>query len=145
MNTKIRTLLISCTTLTLMMLLSSCSASGSLEIDCDAFMEMPHQVDRIEVREGDEFTLRLCSNPSTGNNWVDDAEISDIDVVRQDHQEFTAPGDVDDPPAPGTPGTHTWTFSALRAGESTITFEYSQLWDGGEKNTWTFTLTVVVE
>jgi len=145
MNTKIRTLLISCTTLALMMLVSSCSASGSIEIDCDTFTDMPHQVDRIEVSEGDEFTLRLCSNPTTGNNWVEDAEISDTGVIKQDHQEFTAPGAADAPPPPGTPGTHTWTFTAIQAGESTITLEYSQLWDGGEKNTWTFTLTVVVK
>ena len=131
--------------LILMALLSSCTASGSLNIDCDAFMDASHQVDRIEVRAGDEFSVTLCSNPTTGNNWEEDAEISDVELVRQDHQEFTAPGDIDDPPPPGTPGTHTWTFAAIQAGESTITFEYSQPWEGGDKNTWTVTLTVVVE
>jgi predicted secreted protein len=145
MKVKIAPNLLKISALVLMVLLSSCSASGSLEIDCDAFMEMPHQVDRIEVREGDDFTFRLCSNPTTGNNWMEDAEISDTGVIKQDHQEFTAPGQVDDPPPPGTPGTHTWIFSAIEPGESIITLEYGQPWDGGEKKTWTFTLTVIVE
>ena len=142
---KLRTLLISLSASTLMLLLSSCAAPAAIELECDAFYDMPNQVDRIEVSEGDIFTITLCSNPTTGFNWVEDAEISDTQVVRQDDQEFTAPGTADDPPAPGTPGTHTWTFSALQAGESVITLAYSQPWEGGEKNAWTFTLTVVVK
>jgi predicted secreted protein len=130
--------------LVLMVLLSSCTAPGSIDIDCDAFANSPNQVHRIEVREGAEITISLCSNPTTGYNWKEDAELSNPEVIVQDHQEFTAQGSVDDPPPPGSPGIHTWTFSTLKAGESIITLGYSQPWDGGEKNSWTFTLTVVV-
>jgi inhibitor of cysteine peptidase len=147
MKTKSRTRLITLTTLALMLLLSSCGGPAAIEIDmdCDAFYDMPHQIDRIEVSQGEAFTVTLCSNPSTGYSWAEDAEISDGEVIRQDSQEFTAPEAADDPPAPGTPGTHSWTFSALQAGESTITLAYSQPWEGGDKNSWTFTLTVVVK
>jgi predicted secreted protein len=47
------------------------------------------------------------------------------------------------PPPPGTPGQEVWTFNALKAGESTISLDYS--WLGGEKGEWTFVLNVVVE
>lgn len=131
----------------LMILLSSCAAPAmrEVDIDCDAFYDLPDQVDRIEMSVGDSFTITLCSNPTTGYNWGEDADVSNGEVIRQDRQEFNAPGVGGDAPVAGAAGTHTWTFSALRAGESVIAFEYSQPWEGGEKNTWTFTLTVVVK
>jgi predicted secreted protein len=47
-------------------------------------------------------------------------------------------------PIPGGVGTDTWTFSALKAGASTIHMEYSQPWSGGFKNARSFDLTVFV-
>lgn len=120
-------------------------APTMIEIDCDAFYDMPNQVKSIEVGEGDTFTITLCSNPTTGYIWGEDAEVSSAEVVRQDHQEFNAPGEGGDAPVVGAPGTHTWTFTALQAGECVITLAYSQPWEGGEKNAWTLTLTVVVK
>jgi inhibitor of cysteine peptidase len=142
---KTSALLILLSALALMLLLSSCAAPAAreIDIDCDAFFDMPDQVDRIEVSNGDTFNVTLCSNPTTGYNWGEVADISDGEVIRQDHQGFNAPGAGGDPPVAGAAGTHTWTFSALLAGESVISFAYSQPWEGGEKNAWTFTLTVV--
>jgi inhibitor of cysteine peptidase len=130
-------------TLALMVILASCAAPAAVDIDCDTFANTPHQTDRIEVQAGDAFTIRLCSNPTTGYGWTEDADISDADVIQLSRQEFTAPSD--DAPLVGAPGTHSWTFTALQAGESTITLEYSQPWDGGDKGAWTFTLTVIVQ
>jgi predicted secreted protein len=49
------------------------------------------------------------------------------------------------PPPSRTPGQGVWTFKALKAGESTISLDYSRPWEGGEKGEWTFVLNVVVE
>jgi len=46
---------------------------------------------------------------------------------------------------PGTPGEEVCTFKALKKGETTISMEYSRPWEGSEKTTWTFVLTVVVK
>jgi inhibitor of cysteine peptidase len=143
---KNRTLPIAITAIALLMLLSSCAAPAAreLDIDCDAFNDMPNQVDRIEVSEGDIFTITLCSNPTTGYSWAETAQISDTAVVRQNDQEFTEAELSDDEPLVGAPGTHAWTFTATQAGESVITLAYGQPWEGGEKDAWTFSLTVVV-
>ncbi|MCD6567992.1 MAG: protease inhibitor I42 family protein [Dehalococcoidia bacterium] len=45
----------------------------------------------------------------------------------------------------GAPGKEVWTFEALEKGSSTISMEYSQPWEGGEKAAQTFSLTVVVK
>jgi inhibitor of cysteine peptidase len=142
---KNRTIPIALGVITLFMLLSSCAGPATIEVtlDCDAFAAMPSQVDRIEVGQGDAFTITLCSNPTTGYSWGEDADISDTDAVRQDHQEFN-PGQ-EDPSLVGAPGTHAWTFTAIQTGESVITLAYGQSWEGGEKDAWTFTLTVVVK
>jgi inhibitor of cysteine peptidase len=144
---KNRILLITLTTIALTTLVSSCAAPAArkIDIDCDAFYDLPDQVDRIDVSGGDTLTVTLCSNPTTGYTWGENAVISSGEVIRQDRQEFNAPSSGGDAPVVGAAGTHTWTFSALQAGESVITFAYSQPWEGGEKNTWTVTLTVVVK
>jgi predicted secreted protein len=43
---------------------------------------------------------------------------------------------------PGAAGKETWTFKALKPGSSTVSFDYSRPWAGGEKATWRFVLTV---
>jgi inhibitor of cysteine peptidase len=54
-----------------------------------------------------------------------------------------------EPPAEGSmvgaPGKEIWTFKALKKGQSSISMEYSQPWEGGTKAAETFQLTVVVK
>jgi predicted secreted protein len=74
------------------------------------------------------------------------AEISDQTVVEQvDHKYVALSEEGKKPPPPGTPGGEIWTFKALKEGKSTISMEYGQPWEGGEKAAWTFVLTVTVE
>ncbi len=44
----------------------------------------------------------------------------------------------------GADGIEVWTFKALKIGTSDISMEYSQPWEGGEKDAYGFFLTVVV-
>jgi inhibitor of cysteine peptidase len=62
-------------------------------------------------------------------------------VVQQTGHEFVSPEKTG---LVGAPGNEVWTFKALKKGTSTVTMEYSRLWEGGEKGVWTFNLTVVV-
>ena len=125
--------------------LSACASSGIRDVGCAEFYETQHISGDIEIEVGDEFTMSLCSNPTTGFQWTDQADISDNEVVEQVGHLFVRPSDEDQPPPPGTPGEEVWTFRAIRKGQTTVSVEYSQPWEGGEKATWTFVLSVVVQ
>ena len=108
---------------------------------CNRFASQPHITDEIKLTVGKGVTLMLCSNQSTGFQWVEEAQISDPGVVAQIGHEYTAPvGDK-----PGAAGTEKFIFAGLKSGTSTVSMEYGQPWEGGEKAAWTCVLTVVVK
>ncbi len=118
----------------------------SVKVSCDEFMSAKHISKEVEVNTGDEFKVILCSNPSTGFQWSESAAIGDTSVIEQTDYRFVSPeAKGKKPAAPGTPGQGMWTFKALTEGTTTISMEYSQPWEGGEKGEWTFNLTVVVK
>jgi inhibitor of cysteine peptidase len=88
------------------------------------------------------LVLSLCSNPTTGFQWSETANISDTSVLEQVSHEYIAPkGSA----KAGAAGQEVWTFRALSEGDSTVALEYSRPWEGGEKGEWTFELAVEVE
>ena len=138
---KIKAILI-CALIALSLGLSACTNKQvSLEISCDEFMQEQHFTWEVKVDAGDSVTVTLCSNPTTGFQWSELAQISDQTMLQQTDHEFVPAGtDI-----PGAAGKETWTFKALKKGTSEASLEYSQPWEGGEKGEWTFNLTVVVE
>lgn len=119
------------------------SRETHVEISCDDFMENPKHPKSIrndfEIEIGDKIYVELCSNPTTGFAWT--YEISgDIAVKEEDH-DYHAPEDN----VPGSPGKETWTFEGIDKGTSKIFMEYSQPWDSGIKQEWTYTISVTVE
>ncbi len=117
---------------------------ASVAVSCDNFTEIQHISREIEVNAGDLFQVTLCSNPTTGFQWDEDAQIDNETVVEQVKHRFISP-ESNPPPPPGSPGQETWTFKALEAGTTTISMAYSRPWEGGEKGEWTFQLTVTVK
>jgi len=117
---------------------------ASIEVSCDDFISTKHISQKIKVNAGDSLKVVLCSNPSTGFQWSETAEISDQNILEQVDHKFVMPESEPLPP-PGTPGQEVWTFKALNEGKSTISLEYSQSWEGGEQGEWTYTLTVTVK
>jgi len=112
-----------------------------VEVSCDDFTKQHNITKEVKVAVGDSFTVTLCSNPTTGFEWSESAQISNQHVLEQTAHEFTPPeGDT-----PGAAGEETWIFEALEKGTTEVTMEYSRLWEGGEKGEWTFVLTVVVK
>jgi len=115
-----------------------------VEVYCDEFYNNHHISKAIEVNSGERLTVVLCSNPTTGFQWSEEAEISDSAVLKQEVHEFVGP-ESEPPPPPGTPGVEAWTFQTLKKGTSTVSMEYSRPWEGGEKGEWTFILTVTAK
>lgn len=126
-----------------LLLLGGCTIASSearVEISCDQFQDNHHSMNQIDLGVGDTVTIDLCSNPTTGFEWKENPDISDVSVLEQTSHEFISPGtDV-----LGQAGCEVWVFKTLKKGESTVSFEYSQPWEGGMKNEWTYNLTVTV-
>ena len=135
------------TAIAVSMLLVACTAPGQkawVEVSCDEFNNNHHIEQMLQVQPGETFEIKLCSNPTTGFQWSEEAQISDKAITIQEGHEFTGP-DSEPPPPPGTPGQEVWNFKALKEGSSTIFFEYSRPWEGGEKGEWTCTVNVIVK
>ena len=145
MKTK---LILMCTMVSISLCLLACAPAPkqeAVDVSCDDFMKVHFISEEVEVTAGESFTVTLCSNPTTGFQWSA-AQIGDQAAIEQVDYQFTPPAYTDGrPPAPGSPGTEVWTFKARKVGESTISMEYNQPWEGGMKAAWTFALTVVVK
>ncbi len=113
----------------------------TIEIFCDEFISSDGIVFRvIQLKPGQFFDVVLCSNPSTGFRWSEMADIDDTSIVSQGgHSFLPPPGNL-----MGAAGKEVWTFQTLRQGQATLSFEYSQPWQGGEKAAWVFDLILVV-
>jgi inhibitor of cysteine peptidase len=95
----------------------------------------------ITADTGSLLLVTLCSNPTTGFQWNETPKNSDSSVLQQKEHRFISPNTN----LPGAAGKQTWSFKALKQGTTTILFEYSQPWEGGEKSVRTLTANVVVE
>lgn len=129
-------------------ILAGCTTASEeevrVEVSCDEFYDIKHIYQTLEVKPEESFKVKLCSNPTTGFKWTDEAQISDLTVLKQEDHNFIGP-DSNPPPPPGTPGQEVWTFKARQAGASKIYLEYSRPWEGGEKGEWTCTIEVIVK
>ena len=139
---KLKLIMVSLMVFVALSLLACAPASKevSLEVPIDEFMSQKHISQQIEVTAGESIKVTLGSNPTTGFQW-EQPVISDEAVIEQEGQsEFVPPQEQ----IPGAGGKEIWTFKALKAGNTTVSMEYSRPWEGGEKAEWTFNLTVTV-
>ena len=77
----------------------------------------------ITSKVGEETTIALESNPSTGYQWQIGYDSEKLEFVSQ---EFNASEDTE---LVGAPGTEMFVFKALEQGESDITFLYLRPWE----------------
>ena len=99
---------------------------SDISIPIGEFQNQPHIDVVMSTVLGAELHITLGSNPTTGYQWSEDAEISDESIVKQTDHKFIAP----DTDKPGTPGEEVWTFKGLKRGTVTILLEYSRPWIG---------------
>jgi predicted secreted protein len=134
-------------TLMFIMLLAVCltacgteSEGASLEVTCSEFKEQPKVVRNLEVEEGGTFTVTLCTSVTSGFLWSDEVAISDDTVVYLVEHEIQGKGMLD------ASSKEVWTFQALSAGNSTIKFRYSRLWEiDSAQRLWTLDLATCVK
>ena len=123
---------------------SNAASTVGIGIPCDEFYSQPYITKELDVNYPALLVVTLCSNPTTGFQWSEKAQISDITVLEQKDHKLIVP-ESEAPPSPGTPGQEVWTFKTLKEGSGTIFFEYSRPWEGGEKGEWTCTVDVIVK
>jgi len=111
-------------------------------VTCDQFSKQANIVQDISVKMGNRVVVTLCSNPTTGFQWPEKAQISDPKVLEQKGYKFAEPANKG---MVGAPGNSVWTFEAMGLGTSTVYLEYSRNWQGGEKAVQTFKLNVTVQ
>jgi inhibitor of cysteine peptidase len=77
----------------------------------------------IAARVGQEFTVTLHSNPTTGFRWALAAPLdaTRVALVGDGSRYVRTEGD-----APGAGGVEIWTFRGVGAGQTTITLQYSR-------------------
>ena len=111
----------------------------NVEITCDQFNENHHARNEFQVEIGDKIRAKLCSNPTTGFKW--EYEMSNDNVLKEKDYDFEEPkGNV-----VGAAGIEVWTFEAINKGTTEMRIAYNQPWEGGEKEVWTYTITITVE
>jgi len=115
---------------------------SSISIPIEEFPNHPHIDVVMNAVVGEELTVTLGSNPTTGSQWLEEAEISDKSIIKQVSHEFVGPG-IDKPP--GTPGEDVWTFEALKKGTVTTFLEYSRPWIEEDVDHWTVTITTTIQ
>jgi len=113
---------------------------SDVSIPIAAFQDQPHIDVVMSTVLGGELTITLGSNPTTGYQWLEDAEIGDESIIQQTSHIFTGPG-IEEPP--GTPGEETWTFKALERGTTTILLEYSRSWN--DAGLWAVAITATIK
>ena len=121
--------------------LSSPAKGNSFNVSCDQLSKSNHVVINMEVSEGDLLVVNLCSNPTTGFQWSEFPKINDQNALKQTYHKFTAleTGKV------GASGSEEWGIQILKQGNSTLIWEYSRPWEGGEKAEWSVTGTVTAK
>ena len=108
-------------------------------IYCDQFNENHHAINDFQAEIGDKIRVKLCSNQTTGFKW--EYKMSNENVIKEEDYDFEEPSsDI-----PGAAGMEVWTFEAVNKGTTEVRMAYSQTWEGGEKEEWTYTITVTVE
>ncbi len=117
-------------------------ASNNDGAKASASIDASYSGKQIEVAAGKTFTITLDSNITTGFSWqlVGNTDEAVVELVNSEYQPSQATQGL-----MGAGGQEVWTFKALKSGESIISLEYSQPWEGGTKAANTFELTVVVK
>lgn len=111
-------------------------------VTCDQFSQQAHIVRDLNLSKGNSVIVTLCSNPTTGFQWSENAQVSNPQVIEQKSYKFVSPAETG---LVGVPGNSVWTFEAIGKGTSTVLIEYSRNWQGGEKAVQTFKLNVTVQ
>jgi inhibitor of cysteine peptidase len=101
----------------------------------------PAYAETMSVAVGEEFSLTMGSNVTTGFRWQF-AEPLDENIVHFVGKQYVAA------PNPqylvGTGGNEIWTFKGVAKGEAVISLEYARSWEKDRPSVRTKTIRVIV-
>lgn len=83
----------------------------------------------IDTKVGEEFTVSLNGNVTTGFDWV----VKDSCGLEL-KKDWYAQNDAGDPPRCGVGGVHHFVFVAEKPGTYELKFDYQRSWEGSEGN-----------
>lgn len=112
----------------------------TIQISYDDLLDQKQVRRTVNMAVGDFLQVSLGSNASTGFQWAEQMQITDPKVLAQTGHEAIAPRES----MPGAAGSEVWVLQAMAPGTATVSTTYSRPWEGGEKDTWTFTADVTV-
>jgi len=85
--------------------------------------------DSIDAQVGEEFTVPLEGNVTTGYDWKF-VSGEGVELV----SDWYVSHDAGDPPRCGVGGTHYFKFKCAEKGTYELTFDYLRSWEGSEGN-----------
>jgi len=94
----------------------------------------------IVVSAGEEFSIAVAANRSTGYAWslAQPLDTAKVRIVESRYHESQAR-------RPGTPGAGSWTFGALRPGKAEIVLGYRRPWEQEQVPISVRKFTIVIE
>lgn len=112
---------------------------ASCRIGAPALQPISDPAKILDANAGEEFTIIIEANPSTGYHWelVDDLDKNLVEFVSKGYA-------ADQPEKPGSGGVEIWKFRAIAPGTGEITLGYYPPGDSGAgpQQKVTFTVTV---
>ncbi|MFP3953378.1 MAG: protease inhibitor I42 family protein [Candidatus Acetothermia bacterium] len=111
-----------------------------IKVTCDDFQFNNHITKSVKLAVHGRLEVILCSNPSTGYQWSDQAQITDHTAIWQTSHTSGSPSSS----MLGAPSTEQWTFQALNEGKTTISMEYGRSWTSSSPDDWSLKVNVTV-
>jgi inhibitor of cysteine peptidase len=93
----------------------------------------------ISLKNGENFTLQLRENPSTGYSWQINLT-EGLSILSDNYTQDEAPEGM-----AGVPGTHSWIIEAVDQGSQQVNGIYKRPWENTTGTEDNFTLTVEVD
>jgi len=96
----------------------------------------------ISLKNGENFTLQLRENPSTGYSWQ--LNLSEgLNLLDDYYTQDLVPENTEGEAPEGVPGNHTWIIQAVAPGSQQVNGEYIRPWEEGSEGNFTLTVEVV--
>ncbi len=81
--------------------------------------------DIITAKSGENFSITMESNPTTGYSWSIEEPLPEIlQKVSNEYKPYNTSGNI-----VGSGGHEIWTFKAIAKGNTALTFQYSRPWE----------------
>jgi inhibitor of cysteine peptidase len=113
----------------------------TLQVSIDDVLKQSSITQNVTLAVGNTLKVQLASNYTTPYRWAPQTKVGDSGIVKQIGHEFVQPSSD----ALGAPGTEVWTFTALKAGATTISTDYASFVGHDPKPICTYTANVTVQ